>query len=168
MESSISTKKAQIWSMDLLVGVLIFLGALLMFYKYSINTMDFQGEEMDNLLLDAKLISSYLMSEGYPNDWSESNVTLMGITDGGVRIDEGKVQQFSSIASSDYVRSRNLLSTIHNYQVSFKDKDGNLTHIGGVSSIGKDYTVENPDDLIRIERFAVYNSSIIRLVVYVW
>ncbi|MBW2983807.1 hypothetical protein KY361_01725 [Candidatus Woesearchaeota archaeon] len=169
MALSISIKrKSQIWSLDLMVAVLIFLCALLIFYKYSINVIDVEEQGVEHLLLDAKLISSYLVSTGYPEDWTASNVTLIGLTNGEIRLSKEKVQQFSSLALSDYTNSRRLLSTMNDYYISFEDKNGSLFEIEGISSIGKDYSAENPDNLIKVERVVIYNSSIIKLMVHVW
>lgn len=169
MALSISIKKKnQIWSFDLVIATLIFLGVLIIFYKYSVNTVDIEEQGTDYLLLDAKLISSYLVSSGHPEDWTTDNVTLIGLTDGEMRLDQEKVEQFSEIASLDYTESRRLLSTTHNYYVFFEDKEGNPLEISGISSIGKDYLAENPSDLIKVVRFVFYDSKIIKLVVYVW
>lgn len=151
-----------------MVAAIIFLVALLLFYKYSINTLDLDDQGVDYLLLDAKLISSYLVSSGYPDGWTENNVTLIGLTDGEMRINKEKVEDFSDIALADYPRSRRLLSSTNDYYVFFEDKEGNLLKIDGISGIGKNISAENPENLIKIERLVVYNSSIIKLMVYVW
>ena len=151
-----------------MIAIIIFSGALLAFYRYSSNVIDAEQQDVDNLLLDAKLLSSYLVSAGYPEDWTTTNVSLIGLTDGETRLSKGKVEQFLNIASSDYAKSRRLLSTAYDYYVLFEDKDGEPLKIGSVAAIGKDYSAENPKNLIKIERFAFYNSSVIKLVVYVW
>jgi hypothetical protein len=163
-----STKKSQVWSLDLMVAIFIFLGALLLFYRYTLNAGSLGEEERDSLLLDAKLISSYLVSTGYPELWSESNVSLIGLSDGDMRLIGWKVEQFSDIALADYTNSRRLLSAMHNYYVSFEDKDGNPLKISGIEGIGKNFTSENPSSLIKVERFLIYNSSIIKMKVHVW
>jgi hypothetical protein len=164
----ISTKKSQVWSLDLMVAIFIFLGALLLFYKYTVNAGTLGEGEENNLLMDAKLISSYLVSTGYPEQWTESNVSLIGLTDGDMRIIDWKVEQFSNIALADYTNSRRLLSAMNNYYVSFEDKHGNALNVNGIWGIGKNYTADNPDSLIKVERFLIYNSSIIKLKVHVW
>ncbi|MBW2981020.1 hypothetical protein KY360_06410 [Candidatus Woesearchaeota archaeon] len=168
MALSILTKKSQVWSLDLMIAVLIFLVALLAFYKYSSNIIDSEQQDVDNILLDAKLISTYLVSAGFPEDWTTANVTLIGLTDGDTRLSKEKVEQFSDIASSDYTNSRRLLSTMYDYHLFFEDRNGTALKVGDVVSIGKNYSAENPKNLIKVERFAFYNSSIIKLVVYVW
>ena len=168
---SISTK-SQVWSIDLIIGIIIFSTALILFYKYSINTIDIEKKDVGDLLLDAKLISSYLVSPGYPANWQDNpgDVTLIGLTNGNMDINAKKVKEFSELAASNYPRSRKLLSTTHNYYVFFEDKNNNTIKIKGVEEdwIGKYYADENPTNLIKIVRFVYYNSTIIRMVVYVW
>jgi len=167
-KSTLIRNKSQIWSLDLIIGIVIFFTALILFYKYSINTMDIERQDTTNLLLEGKLISSYLVSEGNPVDWTLDNVTSIGLTNGNMDINTEKVNEFSELAILDYPRSRKLLSTINDYYVFFEDKNNNTIKINGVEWIGKDYTLENPTNLIKIIRFVNYNSTIIRMVVYVW
>lgn len=161
-------RKSQIWSIDLAIAFLIFLGGLIIFYKYSINSIDAEKEDIDDMVLDAKLLSNHLVSAGYPTDWDSSNVTQIGLTDGEMRIKKEKVEEFFGIADTDYPRSRRLLSTTHDYYVTFEDSEGNLTKIGGIEGIGKNYQEEDTKNIIRVVRFVYYNSSIIKLAVHIW
>ena len=128
-KKKVKRKKAQVWSLDLAVALVIFLVALFMFYKYSINSIYTEKYNMNDLLLDGKLISSYLVSEGYPIDWDSSNVTLIGLTDGRNKLIQEKVEDFSTITSSDYHNSRKLLSTTHDYYVYFENENGGLVSV---------------------------------------
>jgi len=168
MAPSISIKSgSQIWSLDLIIAFLIFLGSLLLFYNFSINTVDLEKEDVESILLDAKLISGYLASSGHPEDWTADTVVSIGLTDGDMRLEEEKVKQFSNMASLDYANTQKLLSTTHDYNISF-EKDNTSVEIKGVSSIGKDYKTDNPRNLLKVIRFVFYNSSIINMVVHVW
>jgi len=167
-----TSTKSQVWALDIVIAIAIFLTALLLFYKYSLNSIDIERKGTDDLLLDAKLISTYLVSEGYPADWDThvQDVTQIGLTDGKHKIVPYKVQQFKNMIydQSSYDNTRKMLSTTHDYYVFFEDKNNNTLNIGGVNWIGKDYSNEDPTDIIRTIRFIGYNSTIIRMVVYVW
>jgi len=171
MAQSTSTK-SQVWSIDVIVAVIIFITALVLFYKYSINLVDVEGKDSGNLLLDGKLISSYLVSAGNPNDWEDhsEDTNLIGLTNGNMDINPQKVQEFSDLVTLDYPQSRKLLSTTHDYYVFFEDKNNNTIRIKGVGvdGIGKGYTTENQEDIIKITRLVYYNSTIIRMVLYIW
>lgn len=169
MALSTSTK-SQVWSIDLTVAIIIFLTALVLFYKYSINITDMEKKEMGDFLLDGKIISSYLISKGYPEDWTTSDVTLIGLTNGNMDINPNKVESFHDLTDSvpKYQQSKKLLSTTHDYYVFFEDKNNNTLTVRGVEGIGGDYKTENPEDIIKITRFVYYNSTIIRMVLYIW
>jgi len=168
MAQSISTK-SQVWALDIVIAIAIFIGALLLFYRYSLNSIDIEKKDMEDILLDAKLISTHLVSAGYPLNWQDSpnDVALIGLTNGEMDLNTQKVQGFSQLATSDYTRTRRLLSTSHDYYVFFEDKNNITIQIPGVgkSWIGKNYSNEAPEDIIKTIRFVSYNSTIIRLVV---
>jgi hypothetical protein len=161
-------KKAQVWGIDLAVALIIFFGAILFFYKYGIEAIDSEKQDASALLQDAKLISNYLVSPGYPENWTLNDVTLLGLTDQDARLSPEKVQMFYNFSKYNYTQSRMLLSTSHHYFVFFESKEGNATKIYNVSWIGRNYTIDNPRNIIKISRFVFYNSSIIKMNVYVW
>lgn len=165
---TLTNNKSQVWSLDLMIGIIIFATSLTFFYKYGIDSIDFERQNVNNLLLDAKIISNYLISKGYPEDWTHANVTLIGLTNGEMDINPDKVSEFSDIATMDYTKSRKLLSTMYDYFVFFEDKSNNTIRINEVEWVGKDYRVEDPKNIVKVIRFVNYNSTIIRMVVYVW
>ena len=65
MASSISTR-AQVWSFDLIFALLVLVACILLFYNYSNNLAGTDKKSMEELLLSAKTISSYLVSTGGP------------------------------------------------------------------------------------------------------
>jgi hypothetical protein len=172
MASFTLTKKSQIWSLEFIVGLLIFISALFTFYKYSINLSDIQEITQKELILDAKTIANYLMSEGMPSDWNSSNVILVGLTDGEHRLVEAKVGNFSEM---DYTAAKNLFCVMNDYYVYFEDKNGSVVSVNGIIGVGKPGVTkdnlndtEKPSDVIKIFRFAMYNSTIVRIGIYIW
>jgi len=168
----ISIKKSQIWSIEFFVGIMIFIGALLIFYKYSFNLSDIQANTLKELIIDSKTILNYLMGEGLPKNWNTSNVISIGLTDGNYRINVTKVGNFSALS---YGRAKSLLSVMNDYYVFFEDRNKNSVTINGVEGIGKPgvnktnlNSTESPSDVIKVFRFAMYNSTIIRMGIYVW
>ncbi len=156
------------WGADIAIALLIFSVGIYIFYQYSTSALDVKEQGMDNLLIDAKLVSNYLVSSGYPADWEPGNAVIIGLTNGSMDLDANKVGNFNNIALADYDRSRLLLSTDRNYYVTFEDKDNNTVNIDGVDEIGANYKDSDPEQLIKILRFVNYDSQIIRLVLYVW
>jgi len=126
--------------------------------------MDAGQSERSSILLDAKLASSYLLSAGYPENWTASDVSVIGLTDGQGRLSYDRLSMFNSIALSDYTRSRRLLSIAHDYNVCFEQGNSTMV-IKGIGCVGMAY---DGSDVIKITRVVHYNSSIIRMVVKVW
>ncbi|MBA3064152.1 hypothetical protein FP803_01810 [Candidatus Woesearchaeota archaeon] len=164
--------KAQVFSLDLIIAVLVFGSAILIYYKNITNLSDQDEELLDDLLIDAKSISNSLVSQGYPYNWNKDNVVRIGITDNN-RINETKLEQFSMIP---YNEGRKLFGTAYNYYVFFRDKDNNILPFNeSLEGIGKPgvnstniQTVENPKKLVKVTRLIVKESDIKKMVIYLW
>jgi hypothetical protein len=156
-------KKAQAWGFDLMIAMVIFLIGLMVFFVYSINYSNTGIETFENLIRDGNFIAENLLSEGYPINWNASNVQTMGIMSGG-RIDPIKLERFYNFSIQDYQKTKMVLNT--NYDYLFLIEGGiNLTN-SVIPGIG-DYEIENASDLVRINRFAVYNNKLVNVYIYV-
>lgn len=159
--------KAQVFCFDMIVAVLIFSAAILVYYKTTTNLSDQDETLLDDLLIDAKSISGSLMSQGYPYNWTEDNVVRIGISDNN-RINETKLEQFSGIP---YNNSRKLFGTAYDYYVYFRDRNNNIILEGigkpGVNSTNIQ-TVENPKKLVKVTRLVIKKSDIVKMVIYLW
>jgi len=155
--------KAQVFSLDLIIGVIIFGSAILIYYKSATNLSDQDEALLDDLLIDAKSISGSLMSQGYPYNWSKDDVIRIGISDNN-RINETKLEQFSKIPYKD---SRKLFGTAYDYYVYFKDRNNDIVPFNEtLEGIGK--PVENPKKLVKVTRLVVKKSAIAKMVIYLW
>ena len=169
--------------------MLIFVIALSIYYGY-VNNLSLEEKGLvDELLADAKTMSSSLVSAGYPADWTNATVERIGITDGNYRVNEAKLEQFSDMPYRD---SRRLFGIRFDYFVFFEDKGRCLIEVDGSYGVGHpDVEIEDdengpsgctigterlvvgmdeisPEKLVKIVRLVIYNSEIIRMVVYVW
>ena len=172
MESFILIKKSQIWSFEFIVAAIIFIIAILIFYKYSINLSNEEEVALKEQITDAKILSNYLMSEGLPDSWNTTNVILVGLTDDNYKINGSKLRNFSQL---DYTTTKSIFSIINDYYVFFEDKNGNGFSIDGIQGVGKPgvnrtnlNSTEDPDNIIQVFRFVIYNSTIIKMGIYVW
>jgi len=164
--------KAQVFSLDLIIGVIIFGSAILIYYKTTTNFSDQDEALLDDLLIDAKTISSSLMSNGYPYNWSKDNVSRIGIITNN-RINETKLEQFSMIS---YKESKKLFGTIYDYYVFFMGRNNNIIPFNeSLEGIGKSgvnstniQTVENPKKLVKVTRLLIKDSDIAKMVIYLW
>jgi len=113
-------------------------------------------------------MSSSLVSLGYPENWTKDDVVRMGVLDNGFNLSERKVGEFSSFAAENYTETKKILGSIHDYQIFFQDRNNQTVIINGTSSIGLDYSLQDPEKSVKIVRFVFYDSEIIRMVLYLW
>jgi hypothetical protein len=161
-------KRGQLWSIDLVIAVIIFLMGLFFFYKFAFTTQTTQADTLNDLTLHAEIVSSFIMSPGDPADWTNETVNSLGITDGNFRLQQDKVQRFFNMMPDEYNRTRRLLSTSKHYQIRFVDNVGMPVVVGNVSSIGLNSTQINPESIVALTRFGFYNSQIVQVMVEVW
>ena len=156
----------------MIIAIVIFGVAIAVYYKTMTNISNQDEVLLDDILLSAKSISDSIMTEGYPYNWTESNVTRIGIITED-KVNETKLSYFSNIS---YKKTKNVFGTIHDYYVFFVDSKGspikiNQTHEGigkpGVNSTNINEK-ENPKKLASVKRIVVKNNKITKMVVYAW
>jgi hypothetical protein len=172
-------KKAQVWLSDYTLSMLLFILAALIAVKIIINsfsaTADFQ-----ELKSETSKISEILLSEGYPVNWSSGNssdVIRPGLFTGR-RMDETKVIQAMNSTYINYTSLKTMLQTKHDFAVVFEEQNSSLIQFDSFCVIGD--TSISPGcpaspvfnfhykNLVQLNRLVIYNSSIIRMVVYAW
>ena len=79
-------RKSQVWYTDFMIGLLIFVIALVMYYKFVVNLSEQDQSILNELISDSKMISSSLISGGFPENWNNGTVERIGITDNDYRI----------------------------------------------------------------------------------
>jgi len=126
-------KKAQAWGFDLLIAAIIFAVVIFLFYRFAVNYSQ-SGLVIKDMVSDIQIATSNLISEGYPKSWNIGDVVIPGILSDD-KIDETKLDQFESIASSNYQRSKDLLNTKYDYY--FYLWNSSVIDLGIVEGIGK-------------------------------
>ena len=167
--------KAQVWSLDIVIAIVIFSAGLIIFYTYGSNLTKTDEDQLSYMLQDAKTISSFLVSSGYPDNWTSQDVVTIGLTNSNFLINDSKVQKFSQLATTNYSITKKILSTRSDYFIYFENNNGTTISLNGIKGMGKSgvnqtniYESENPEQVISIYRFAIYNKQIIRIGVLVW
>ncbi|MBW2992660.1 hypothetical protein KY345_05580 [Candidatus Woesearchaeota archaeon] len=156
------SRKCQVWYTDFIVAVLIFAIALVIYFEYVNNLSKEEESQLDEMLMSAKLVSNNLMSSGYPDDWNQSNVEIIGVLD-NKRVNQTKIEQFYNM-SHDTTKFE--LGITDNYYFYLQDQDGQRISIGGKNSTGLE--PDNPVKLVKIDRVTIYNNSITKAVVQIW
>ena len=163
----IKNKKSQAWGIDLMIASFIFIIGITSFYLYALNSYEKPEETLKNLQYDGKIISDIILSEGYPKNWTESNVVSIGVLSDG-KINSTKLQQFYDLTLADYSKTKLLFNTKYDYFFFF---DENMNLSSAVSGIGKPSTDINnlpAQDLIKITRFIIYQDKPTTAYLYIW
>lgn len=174
-------KKAQAFVQDIVISIMIII-MLIMIYFTLYSNQDYESDlSYQNLLIETKIISDYLMSQGYPADWNTSNAARIGITNGDNVLNMTKLDNFYNLSNSSYDKTKDLLRTRYDYIVFFKDYDNNIINMSGHTYFGKpgenETTVEDGDatHLSKISRYVIekqgtvnISARIIEMKIYVW
>lgn len=157
-------KRGQVWYTDFVIGVLVF-SIMVVAYFYYVEHQEASDQNLENYLLsEAKSISSYLVTEGYPEDWTASNVSTVGLTNGKQRIDDDKLAEFNSWTYDE--RKANLHTTKEYYFY--------LQHLNG--TIYNRQCIDMPtctdwngsEYLVSHERLLIHDSKIVRMKLYIY
>lgn len=162
--------KGQIWSLDIIAGLTIFLVSIMIFFIYSINQPSQAKESLIFLSYDGKIIADNLISEGYPSNWNTSSVSSIGLTTNN-KINQTKLENLYQMiyVQGDYDKTKNIFSTGYDYYIFLAQ---NMTvSSGSIEGIGKPgATLQNIDakNLIKTTRFTVYQNKTTPLYIYIW
>ena len=153
-------KRAQIWGFDLMIAMVIFISGILAFYIYSINYPSEGQDKIDSLSYEGEIIGENLLTSGYPSNWSDDNVAVIGIVDEN-RINATKLEQFYNLANdpNGYNLSRAIFNTKYEYFINFSKEIG-------FNGIGLEFS--NPVNLVRIPRITIYKNQTITMNIYIW
>jgi len=156
----------------MIIAIVIFGVAIAVYYKTITNVSDQDEVLLDDILVNAKSISNSLLTEGYPKNWTQSNVTHIGIVTDEM-INQTKLGIFSNM---DYSYTKKIFGTVYDYYVFFENGNGSKIRINETKEgIGKPSInstnineQENPKKLAKVTRIVAKNNNPARMVVYVW
>lgn len=179
MASSYSTK-GQLWSLDFIIGVLIFLVTVVFFFV-QMNSLELTPQtSLNRLVLEAQDISTTLMSEGYPPAWTASTVVVPGIvTD--ARVNSSRLNELVLL---NYSVLQGLLRVSDEFFVFIEQGNGCVLPLDGRYGVGNplvsvpasgcvaptsvNVNPASPETVVPITRYVIYNATPARLHVYVW
>ncbi|MCH8216365.1 MAG: hypothetical protein IH892_06290 [Planctomycetes bacterium] len=125
--------KAQVWFTDFVIGMIVFSLVLISYYTYTTNISKQDSSANDNLISDAKIVSSSLISKGFPNNWDVNTVTRIGFTDSYNRLDTTKFNEFILI---NYNKSKKLFGTTYDYILFFVNESEDVQNVEGFCATG--------------------------------
>ncbi|MBN2052764.1 hypothetical protein JW756_04640 [Candidatus Woesearchaeota archaeon] len=175
------------WISDYTIAMLLFIIAALISVKILINSFN-TNTAFEELKDDAVKISETFLSEGYPVNWTNESAIRPGLLTGN-RLDQAKVLHAMNNSYLNYTALKSKLQAKHDFLVIFQNRYNDMVEFNdelckiGYPSIVINYTTPAPgitnctnpifasisyDNMIKLTRLSVYNSDIVRMVVYVW
>ena len=156
--------------------MLLFVIAVLLSVKIIVNSFSV-NTDFEILKDDATKMSEIFLSEGNPAAWTNETVIRPGLlTD--YRLNESKVTLAMNITNTSYSYFKLKLQTNYDFLVGFQLKNDTIMNFNGFYSIGDPSVDVNStdiywagvayDDLVKLTRFVVYGSEVMRMVVYTW
>lgn len=156
-------KKAQAWGFDVIVATGIFIFGIIAFFLYTINYPTGEQEKLEDLLYEGNIVADSLLSTGYPENWTTSSVSKIGILTNNV-IDQDKLENFYNLASSDYSRTRSMFGIKYNYFVNFSES----IEISGSNVEGIGLLSQNTRNNIKVSRVSIYKNKPVTIEVQLW
>ncbi len=123
-------KKAQAWGFDLMIATIIFTAAILIFYLYTLNIPTETQEIIDSLTLDGNIITSIVLSDGFPSNWNSTNVLAPGILTNN-QINQTKLEKFHALTLTDYQKTKSIFNTKYDYLLTLEDNNGIVNYLVG-------------------------------------
>lgn len=167
MAKFISTNKAQVWGLDLIVALIIFFAGIISIYYYSINLSSEAEENLDSLLYEGNLIASNLFSEGNPSNWSGLSVDeilMPGIlTDG--KIDDEKIILLNNFLISDSKKIKTKLNTQFDFCFKIIDSSFSSQFPEGICTASFSSDVANN---VKITIFSIYKNTPRKIELNIW
>jgi len=145
----LENKRAQVWSLDLLVAGIIFLIGIVVLYNYAINYSSQSKSNLDELFYEGNLASELILSE---EDF--------GILSEGV-VNQSKLETFYNLNNSE---KKNILGVRHNFYFNMTGLEilGNSTDYVGIMNSSK------IDSLVQITRLTIYKNKPTKFQLFVW
>jgi hypothetical protein len=158
MNRSRVRRKAQVWSLDFVVSMVIFLLALIpLFFVWDHmnvqNQQDAYFNEAENAALS--ISDALLRTKGLPEGWSDANVEVVGLASEEGALNMTKVASLMSMGSSEYNRTRAILTGGFDFFLNITDLNG--TSYGTIGSKPEGRMV------VPVERYCIANERIAKL-----
>jgi len=151
-------KRGQAWGFDVIIGFVIFTAVIVIFYLYVLNAPGQSQEEVESLQYEGGLVTNSLLSEGFPKNWTTTDVQIIGILESDKKINETKLANFETLTTTQYQQTKTLFNIKNEYYVEFSEPS--------ISAIG--LAPINQENLVRIERLTIYQNKPITMTVQIW
>jgi hypothetical protein len=158
------------WGMDFIIGLFLFILVLLITVKLTLDI--YPSQSHTDTYRDAVHLSDDLLTQGYPLNWTSTDVLVPGIAFNN-RINTSKLSEFSQL---DYYRAKTLMHVSSNFIFFISNSTSiiNTTRciygypVNMTSGCTPVLTGLGYNDLSKVERIVLFNSKVVTLTVYAW
>lgn len=156
-------KKAQIFSIDMIIAVTIFLIGLIIFFRY--GSQIYYKNTANNLNTEAEELSNKILSSGNPENWSKFNLSdenelklikEIGICNDGTNIvNNSKLKKAIQLSNENYKELKFIEKSRYNFIIEIPSAN--------ISFGDKLYDYQKANNIITITRIVAINNSIAEL-----
>jgi len=163
-------KNGQVWTMDYLIGLILFIIVILITIKVAFLAYPSQ----DHILVyrDAVHLSDSILLQGYPSNWTNTTVLVPGVGHNN-RINNTLLSNFKTL---NYYQTKTLLHIKSDY-IFFIHNDTTIINTGQCVYGYNIATEANCTpilsaikyaNLVKINRLIIYNSTVMVMTFYTW
>ena len=161
--------RAQLWSSDLAVSVLIFFSAfaVIMFsWNYVIVQNAEQAGVREMEVLALAISDQIIRIPGLPENWNSSNIDVLGLASEENILDDSKIEEFLGL---DYQRAKGLLGIgIYEFQLQVKHLNNSIAQTLLGTEISYGLTPSDARVIVPVERYTMLNNGIVKLDLILW
>ena len=126
------SRTSQAWYMDFAIALLLFSFTFIVYFSYTNNLQKEEKGDLNDLVKNAEAISSSLALSGYPNNWTNATVILIGIAD-EQKLNGTKMKYFSQLKYND---TRKKFATSYDYFAFVEGSNKSLINFGIECGVG--------------------------------
>ncbi len=161
--------KAQVWSFDMAISILIFFSAMtaLMFTWNYITAQNLEQFEISNAESQALRISDSLVrTQGIPVNWESGNPSVLGLASSENILDDAKIE---ALLAMDYNSVKSLLG-IEGYQLYLALIYANSTIAKTANGTQAEFGMQHVNEkiIVPVDRYCLYNGDIVTLRLILW
>ncbi|MFA4953669.1 MAG: hypothetical protein WC584_05585 [Candidatus Pacearchaeota archaeon] len=141
-------KQGQVWSLDVIVGITIFMAAMVILFFYAMNYTNQSEINMEDLSYQGNIASEFILSEQH------------GILTSN-KINQTKLDSFYY---SDYGAKKSELGVKDNFYFTLTDLEINGTFVDYVGKMNE----TDVKNVIQVTRFTIYKNKPVQFNIFIW
>jgi hypothetical protein len=163
--------KGQAWSFDFMASVTIFfLILVVLFFVWEYAAFQNADQMIFNDMQDRAMttVDTIIRVKGYPEDWNESSVEVLGLASDENILNESKILMFVGM---DYPEAQRLLGiSDYNFYFQLIHLNGSQSYANGTALVaGIDPTLyQNTTSIVPITRLVTFDHRVAKLRFMLW